>query len=48
MVVADLFDVALAPTNSWCAASLFALLAAHTAFPSGGAEPAEGIDDGGR
>jgi hypothetical protein len=34
MAVAGLFDVALAPTNSWCAASLFALLAAHTGFPS--------------
>lgn len=48
MVISGLFDVALAPTNSWCAASLFALLAAHTAFPGGAAEQAEGTDDGGQ
>jgi hypothetical protein len=46
MVVSGVFDVALAPTNSWCAASIFALLAAQTAFPSGDTEPGDGTDDG--
>jgi len=48
MVISGLFDVVLAPTNSWSAASLFALLAANTTFPGGGAEPTDGSDSGGR
>jgi O-antigen ligase len=34
MMISGLFDVVLAPTNSWSAVSLFALLAAHTVYPS--------------
>jgi len=33
MVVTSLFDVALFPTNSWYAAIVFGLLAAHASFP---------------
>lgn len=34
MMISGLFDVVLAPTNSWSAVSLFALLAAYTVYPS--------------
>ncbi len=33
MLIAGLFDVALFPTNSWYAATVFGLLAAHTSLP---------------